>query len=928
MDSQYDVVIEADRRIGYVFDDNNPAKVEDISPTLNATALGSANAPYTAADTDPPYPLDFNSWHGGSGQYTLDVDSPNFEEFWTSANLDPSSVGQLTLGPKIISLLQNSAGLGLISNSMTLAGNVWAAFTKNTNGDQIRKLTIQSATQTGASQLPSTAETTLTATAGLGVCWLFSPSTGEVIRSTSETAGSYTVTRAQCGTKATPHQAGEIWWCFRWDAAVWATTPATTPPSTATNDLETDGLYVYAATDGEGVYRTNGITPAGSWAVFSGTAHVKQLCYCNGYMYGVYSDGTTTWVGYFDGGTPSTLRQISGVAMLAPGVTSIGLVRMNNFVYWLVTGVNGSSVYQIQHSTADTFNLVKDLPPSFLGTSILAHLDNIYIGGYTNTGSLFAASPSQTTVQGSVYVITGGTNFAHLFSISDDVASDTSVLALAGFNRFVYALSGATASGVVSKGSVWRYDLDNASYHHYCDCPVTDLISTVPPATKDFDWKASPGNTLDSIGFTKVAHENSGVTSSVYKAGIPSLVAASATGKNNYALWYKDDAAILGNATIGVSVQGTKNRAGEIGISNLTNRALVRVKAVMSGKKVVSQTVLVAKWDTTNSKYIWVPFTGYGKSDPLDIWIALSPQGADIYIGTVKLTSVASTDLPPINNSGTAWQHSSRAYVSVGWPGETDDTLTVGNTISYPSIWWASKGSWIPGDPTISGTVLSVPTDMTVVSGRVLIAIPSYGLVFADPAIQAAKGWVRTSQTTIRTGAKSKNFHSAIVTRPPLQFGQTLTVDVYVDDSRAGHAVDIGPSTATQTTAVVGCPGGRVYSIVQLEDSMPLRPANQKIKVSDISVMFNVGSPGRLFTFTFNCSKRATLKDGNPYDEDSSLAISNLFGAANTFVDVESLYGTFTGYVESVSLQGQPSDPSDAESERGTVQIVIREVPS
>jgi len=77
MEDRYDVIDHHPMgRLGYVFDLTAQPyiKVDNTAPHADLPYAHRSQHPYSAADQDPPYPLSFNDFRDGAGQWNLGHD--------------------------------------------------------------------------------------------------------------------------------------------------------------------------------------------------------------------------------------------------------------------------------------------------------------------------------------------------------------------------------------------------------------------------------------------------------------------------------------------------------------------------------------------------------------------------------------------------------------------------------------------------------------------------------------------------------------------------------------------------------------------------------------------------------------------------------------------------------------------------------------
>jgi hypothetical protein len=236
-----------------------------------------------------------------------------------------------------------------------------------------------------------------------------------------------------------------------------------------------------------------------------------------------------------------------------------------------------------------------------------------------------------------------------------------------------------------------------------------------------------------------------------------------------------------------------------------------------------------------------------------------------------------------------------------------------------------TNGGAYPPD-YVPGTQLVTPNTIAVKDGIVYVPLPDSYLMVCDPMMVASSGWLETSASTLKQGTKLKQFSTVDVVHTPLASGQTLTTEVDVDGSTAGLLVEAGPTTSPVSTVTVNTQGKRISTRVSLADTETWRPVSMRLQVTDITEYFTPLPQGATYTFIFNCSDRATLRNGKPYDIAPDVALAHLSDSVGKTVTVESIYGSFSGYVAAFSELATTSDITRSDKERGRVQVVIKDM--
>ena len=872
----YDITING---VGYMFDWNmqTPALCDRTAPEIQryVTHIAQANAPYSARDTDPPYPLEFIDWRAGAGQVSLDNSDSQWNAYYDSRNIDPSQANSLSLGPASTLYVHDSTvgnAVGEVADHAVLCNGVWASFNMGAAGDQVRRLVDTD----------------------------------------------------------------------NWAAAAWSGTPTTQ----AVTAMCTDGQKVYAAFHDVG--SSNGDIYCGSaagsetadWDAF-GAAPVQSVLdleYSAGVLYAVqaaYTNGAASTVKVGWVAATGAYTAISGAAVIYPAVTTAGLTTVGNFVYWAVSGAGRSWVYLVQHSTTDTFELVAELP--FTATSIHAHLGNVYVGGYIDTGTTYANDTTKTRYQGLVYVLANGTDPALLCNLGGDRDQQDTVRALDSFGNFLY---------ILTDEAVYRYDLKTGGYHHYFDVPIT--TGTVTPGAiswSDDSWSGQD-SLPDTLGWivAKSSSSNGFSTQWLGDTLADSYYTLRVDSGHNYELYYQDDADISAGSTIEVMASDFSSQAGQFGISDGTVMALVKC----GGPATITyydyqDTISLASWDSTNSALLWTDTSSvHAASAGGEVWIPSSPKshylrfpawhdiqmtldpvnGAVLYHNGAQVAQVAYSALPPIDDS-VVWKHSHRVHFSDGTPCDTSATDQDEEVISYQFVRWANDGVYAPG--WVGGSYLTHPQSIVVNAGQVVVPLPGAYVAVADPSQIATTGWLQHSCTNVQVGTKLKQFstvnliHSAL-----LDADQSITVTVDVDGVIATQTFT-GPSSNLEDEIRVDANGRVIKTLVTLADAQADRPVGQRIHVSNVSQFFSPLPTGPNWTFTLNIGDKVQMRNKLEYDIDPVYAIANLYSCP-PIVPIDCAYGVFSGTVISVKLTGVPTNLSTGDRSHGQVVCVIKQL--
>lgn len=977
---------------GYMFDwgqeGQAPVSIESNPPDValsTSSGITQAGGEFSARDAAPPYPIEVNNWQDGAGQESYDTVDASPEAFRSSRNISVIERGRFELTPRTLHFADT-----WMSNKVYAAlGTFWASFLPD--GEDPRKTLrfLHRYTMTTGSSVGSKLETTsgtslavLDATdlddrvlsekldapipQATAACtqgdYLYCPVHNELVRVTAVSGVSLTVVRAQAGTTAAEHVGGCVWDCFNW-------TPVSfngTDPSAALSALATDGEYVYAAfssfsTDGS-VFKGKAVDTEDAWTSYSAANNISALCYCGGYMYGAQDKlSSVTSAGYFTSASPAVYTPISLTGALTPGVTTAGMVAVGNFVYWVVTDESSRSwVYRIQHSSADTFELVAEMPPGFVATCAHQHLGYLYVGGYLDSVYTTIAEDSLPRYEGALYRVNvdgSSDRVVRLRLPFDEQPPDTRVKGLTSSGPYIYMLTNE---------DVYIYDTQHDGWHHYADTD-TATVSTVSedivwntygfdytdPAIEEIDldpfkyddkptywltevsgWEEGTAGYMDVSQVTVTEASSSGYDYNDYGyVWDPEWIHSVSAGK-----WHRWSLSGLPStqATLEVDFDNLQSQAGCVVMAGTDKEVRVQFRGFYTGGSVTYYQVQLGYTTDPTSKsvsnYLY-RLTGELSVAQHTARITLSSVGAKVYIdGSLALSADYGELMDAISPNTVQW--------AVGWPGNSK-TDSVPERISYDAIRFTPAGAYAPdyAGGTLTTTSLK---NIAAMQGLVIVPIPGNGTASEAGTYGGwdcmwqhevnASGWLETSDSAFHMGSIQKFFTSVIVEHSALRSGQTLTVTPYVDGvAQSSVTAQVGENT---TTAVINTLGKKVRVRVALSETDPDRVYEYRLRVYRITARFFTENSPNVHTYYLNCREGVQLRNGRDWGTDPEDAIRHLFAAADTgeTVYIADLFtsNTETGHqvarIEQVRLYQGPGDTKRYDHLEGTCMIKARAV--
>ena len=974
--SEYDLTItrrdDAQTEFSYLLDwqQDAPMKVQSEPPDLpvsTSTGVTESGGAYSGRDAAPPYPIEVNNWQDGAGQPSYDMLNASPDAFTASHNIECSDAGHIEIGPRSFAYAYADSGSEIGNQSIYALGTFWAGFSPAASDprNSVRYL-VRYPIIAGSSSgdfLSTTTDTSFVTTDSTGLDditgavsdpsvavgdYIYCPTHNEIVKVTSiASAPTLTVTRGSCGTTAAVHTAGERWYGFGWRSVTFADPDVVDPddPDDPVVAFATDGGDLYAA-----FYAGSGAsgevwhgTASGDWLKFGDIQQVAAMTYCAGYLYvaqdnvsshsqvmAVEDDGTTTHV-------------LSAVGGLAPNTKTAGLVTLGNYVYWTITdGYSRSWVYRVQYSASSpVFELVSELPHGFVATSSIVALSQVYVGGYMDTHVTDADNAGDEQYHGYLYAIVSSSEVSVACKWTD-VSDDYRIVALAGGGPNIYMLT---------PNDVRVYSTEHGGWWHLADV----LTSSTTLSLDDIDWTTSgfdyePGETnkkpteegaiysdyaswdTDTDGFAELAQvvadssSTPGFTSSVQTVTGGSHAESAYCMKVDHGNWRRftlDGLPSSGYGTLEAGVNFVMSQGGSMVIAGANAEARVYFKGGYVGGVAKFKVGLrycasggASYVDTRWSDYVFSG--GYSSAVRLTLDTA---SGAKVYINGSLALEASYDELLQV--SGT---DASKVWFACGWPGDAQ-TDTTDEEIYLHYVKFTSTAAY---PPDYSATAVNVATkSLSFGEGRLLIPAPDSVASYIDPKENSGEGWLQTSESGLHMGTVDKYFTTAEVIHSPLKDGQTLTVSPYVDGVATGSTTFTGPSSdsgSTTDTATIAAEGKRLYIVVRLSDTDNDRCVNDRLRVTSITGRFFTANSMKLHTFILNCRKGVGTRNGNPWQRDPEDAIRHAFAIADSgeVVDVDCLWGSFSGRIEEAELSCGPPDNQRYNKMQGSLQLKVR----
>jgi hypothetical protein len=605
------------------------------------------------------------------------------------------------------------------------------------------------------------------------------------------------------------------------------------------------------------------------------------------------------------------------------------LTSIGNYVYWGTTDNSKSSIYRIQHTSENVFELVAHMPDGFVLQDLLGHLGSLYAAGYIDTVATSANDTDLQRYEGALYIVGADNTIARLFRIKDN--TDSRMRGLAPVGPHILCLTNE---------NVYLYDTTTGGYSHYCQVPT----NTISGATPDLDPLSANGfvdrleayGQMDAIvyGDGVGEHISLGLDEPENQDWLASSEASSAdfdssgvTG--NYPYCYDQwecaagkyhrvaltagttPAAAVDLPTTGGTLEWTvsylKSQAGTVVVGMDDKEVRVKMQGMISGGVVTKHVFSLgytsdATCDIDEYEYLTAASLDPGTHT---CRLLFDASGARLYVNDILSASVAYNQLRDA-------QVANSIRWSVGWPNDA-------RTDTYRErIRWHYM-AYLPGAvyaPEYEGGALVTTSMKNIASaqGMAIVPVPGSSWAMIDPQEQVEYGHLTTSESAFHMGGVDKYFVSVVVEHSTIQTGQQLRVYPFVDGEQ--QATGEGVANAVSTTTVVGKKGKSIYVRVRLDDDSPTRLYAERLRVYRITAkFFPVNSP-HVWEVQLNCRKDVQCRNHKMWDYDPEYAIRHAFAAsdAGEVVDVENNFTNLGEHetqpmrIESVRLEMAPSD--------------------
>lgn len=792
--------------------------------------------------------------------------------------------------------------------------------------------------------------------------WLHDPNNNEFVLVTSISGLDLTIRRGQCGTAENLHDLGQRWTYYTLIPLTF--TGGVGPDEIATSMWDTGQLLAVSfATIGGAADGACWCLdpPATAMTVLPTSTGIAAGIYNTGLHYTVVDTGTLNWgAGYRL--VNFTYTDIAGDMLnkVAYGGSCIGAASIDKWVYFGFTSGAQTRIFKMWKTTAPELLEVATLPHGFYGTCMSVANDNLYVGGYYDTGHFYQADKTTKKYLGAVYVIVGDTKML-LTTVgrdTEDKVIDNRVGSIVPYGNFLY---------ITTRDDVFCWDLKNAGWFHLMDFPrgsamiehyVLDIIGT-SPAWADTSSVMLPTVEPDGAGgYTKYGSMTSWTESN-------RRLLVSSNGL--YGTFRKTVADFSTGATVSFDIPQTwyrgyptdtypRSAAGQFGISVGANLYMVGLFQRVLANGTVSQYIKVGiPLITMPQVYMTQRGLCYGGQN-WTFTIVATTSGATLYCNGCYLCPIPAvpSDLMAnvyaqatgtFDNSiffGSGWAtHRIAANPSIppGYgldlPYESDvhwEQISFGSIAYASGHWWnepqyglvLADDSWSSQD--VKGTA--------ILNGDLVLPVPGKTLILGLAKTNATTGWLETSDTTLKLGAIDKNFSAVKIQHNELKVGQSIQVIAYID----GQPYFCGAITPTSqgsghqirtTTLQIEGNGviGKIVSVrVDLFDSNNTRMWIDRLTVSGITIMFAPAQQSKIWVTTINLSGSAMMRNGDEIDIDVADAKSFLLGILSSTANY-SFVGNdmFYGIVESLKFVQLPPSEDGADPGRGVATLVIRE---
>lgn len=680
------------------------------------------------------------------------------------------------------------------------------------------------------------------------------------------------------------------------DNVTWtAITYASTDPAGNVVAFATDGEYVYAAFDSTGgVWR--GKASATDWTQFSTEAGIVALAFAGGYLYGAKGGaGTKCEAGWFNS---STGAWTSLTAVLVAASTPVALSAVGNFVYLVTYNGSVSSVYTLQHSTDNTFELLATFPTGFRARCAEGYLGVLYIGGCYQ-GS------EDTKGTGAVYLI-AGSDMTLLFTLGtpDD---DYRILSMSAYMKSLY---------FIAHNSVYVWSLENGGYSHYADIgvsnssvfawDVTETMTADPSAGWTVTNTANPPTaTADGSGHLAVGRSSSPFTGTrTYKRSSADAALLDATG-----------ATVKFNILAPHSPFAVPSTQWALTFGTQTDGHSVQACAEVVYTRGTSYTDSAIQFGICSSGNSWMFGSPIASPPGLVIHeVLLSTKG-----GLAWLLVNGSSYLGPVNTD-TCTGDQKPFFIF----GDANGNTTGAWDLSVDGYAYSNDGP----DPSIS----SLPfTTTSVYSGAAVAGVDGAGTYIGNNGSQLS-GYLESSVSSFHMPSVQKYFRAVDVSHLP--GAGYIRVETFIDGKQSGD--DTGMITVlsgeeTSHTWLINKTGSNVKTKItlqslQMEYTWPFShfvTIDAPVITSSV-VRFVPHNSRPLHIFILDCRDEATLNDDSTWDQPAKDALDFLLlkAASGEVCTFQTFYGeTFFGRIEDIQLLGTQNDASERQ---GSCQMQIR----
>jgi hypothetical protein len=958
--------------VGLIIDrgQKEPVAVIAENPELSGGVLPPTdNAPYSTRDAQPPYSVDWTDWSAGAGQRSYENADASYRRFRSDRRADISLVGDVAIGPYPL-VLDFDTTQGKLSDAMDVLedGSVLVARSPAASGPSNRLMLVLPlrAWSPTTHVLPDASSTSLDLDPGqsgevvASHTYLYCTNHGELVFVTGKNGSVATVERGAGGTVATAHSADCVWvgWAGHF-AALPAAVEQGTLRTIPVQHITDDGRFVYVAFHDPASSDSNGFVLRGdmqtnlrladNWSQWSDNANIVRLAYSGGYMYGVRKNynsstiGANAEIGYF---TKSASNWVfnslltSGVTL--PGSQFVDMTPVGNYVYATFCGNERSVVYRVC-AYGTVFQQAAEFPKGFIARASCAHGGMLYVVGRYGD-DLY------------VYTVSGDGDVALVCAI--EKAGEP--VGIHGNRRWLY---------IVTEGDIYRYDLGTSGWSHYSDLSQPLEFGVYGSGEELPQWQhyvpnelGEPTPTLDTLGWTKAVSSygnyelafkydrnyERGFTISTWKTVVDSQT------KPGYVQYVESFSPDNGGATIEAvvggewylnvdeeksgSFDGIEGMGGGLGIA-YNGRFIVAnlrrysrtIDGDYSGHDRYLSYFLADGWHH-------VPVTSH-LGEYVRLRVVADNKRCVVSVGEVPLVVVPRSQLRSVSEYEPLLADNSFIVGALSWLYSSQMKSLLGIP-SSPSRFAIRSLSWIPApstDLSLPYYLISRPTVMADGDGTVyayssdrnrLALVPRpelsqsrhYWMKYSKrDKVEHHSAEVESSVSYLRMGGMLKTFCYIEVEHTALQPGQSVGVDVCIDDVWHPLRKDWLRSTPTVSVFPVNINGRNISYRLYLDDDEPTRLNGDRLYVRRVSVFFVPA----LTRKQINVIASATSKT-YAHEHDPKHAIERVFEMAGSVVDVESIYYTGKALIAKVVEVPVPSNASGYDERQSRLQVVMR----